>query len=154
MTQTLKPLPVDVSDVCIALEAGEPGLAWYLDLETGTTLLVGPEYDPAENGGLTPEEIEADRTRFAPVPLRDSQAGYQDMVLFTAQLTDVRLKESLELALSAPRPFRRFKAVLGWLPEEQRSWHEFKQRRLEAEARAFLQGCGVVPAAAQSRAQG
>jgi Uncharacterised protein family (UPF0158) len=146
MTQTLKPLPVDVSDVCIALEAGEPGYAWYLDLETGGTLLVGPEYDPAENGGLTSEEIDSDRSRFAPVPPRDPQAGYQDMVLFTAQLTDDRLRESLELALGAPRPFRRFKAVLGWLPEEQRAWHEFKQKRLEADARAFLEECGVVPA--------
>lgn len=154
MSEPLKPLAVDLADVCIALEAGELGYAWYLDLDTGATLLVGPEYEPAENGGVSREDIEADRRRFKPVPTRPAQAAFEDMAFFAAQLTDVRLKESLELALSAPRPFRRFKAVLGWLPEEQRSWHSFKQQRLEAEARAFLEECGVVPVAARSRAQG
>jgi hypothetical protein len=138
-------LTIDLTDVCIAL-SGEGGpLRWYLDVQTGSTLLLNAEYDPGQNNGLTAAQVEADGARFKPIPAGDANLTLTDMASFAAQTTDVMLKESLELALAAPHPERRFRAVLGWLPEEQARWHSYRQGQLEARARAWLKKLGLEP---------
>jgi hypothetical protein len=141
----LQPLPVDLEDLCIALEAEAGDLSWYLDLATGDVILVTHEYEPAEHGGLTVGEIEATPTRFRRIPPGDPHQIVEDMKAFAAQLADSQLKESLELALTAPRPDRRFRAVLGWLPEQQQHWHDFRQARCAHRARAWLAEQGIRP---------
>ena len=138
-------MTIDLSDVCIALSGEGGALRWFLDTQTGTALLVNAEYDPGENGGLTEGQIEADPLRFKRIPPADPAQTLGDMGSFTAQTTDVRLKESLELALAAPHPERRFRAVLGWLPDEQARWHTWRQAQLEVRARDWLKKVGVSP---------
>jgi hypothetical protein len=142
-----QPLPVDLAELCIALAAeGETSeLTWFLDRDSGRVILVSREYDPNEWGGLTVQDIEGNPTRFTPVPAADPALQLDDMKTFVAALSDVRLKESLEIALSAPRPERRFRAVLGWLPSELERWHAFRQQRSEARATAWLASVGVTP---------
>ncbi|MBS1153475.1 MAG: hypothetical protein H6Q89_5173 [Myxococcaceae bacterium] len=138
-------LTIDLADVSIAL-SGEGGpLRWFLDTQTGSTLLLNAEYDPAQNSGLTAAQVEADGARFKPIPAGDSHLTLTDMGAFAAQTSDGLLRESLELALAAPHPERRFRAVLGWLPEEQARWHSFRQGRLEERARAWLKKLGLEP---------
>ncbi len=146
MSQTPKALPVDLAELCIALaaESEVSDLKWFLDLESGRVILVSREYDANEWGGLKPEDIENNPSRFTPVPAADPQHQLVDMQAFVQGLTDVRLKESLELALTAPRPERRFRAVLGWLPDELEKWHAFRQQRFEARAHSWLQTLGVA----------
>jgi hypothetical protein len=67
------------------------------------------------------------------------------MEAFAQSHPDQRLKESLLLALEAPRPDRRIRAVLCWLPEQQQQWHEFRHGRIEARARAWLTQLGLTP---------
>lgn len=145
MSQTLKSLPVDLAELCIALaaESETSDLKWFLDLESGKVILVNREYDAAEWGGLKPEDIEGNPARFKPVPAAEPHHQLIDMQAFVAALTDVRLKESLELALSAPRPERRFRAVLGWLPDELEKWHSFRHQRFETRAHSWLSTLGV-----------
>lgn len=141
---TPKKLQVDFDELCIALEADASAeLRWFLDLSTGGVILVTREYEPEDNDGLPLAEVLTTPDRFVPVP-GSSQATVEDMQAFVGHLTDARLKESLELALSAPRPERRFRAVLGWLPEEQERWHAFRLSRVEARARAWLVSVGVA----------
>jgi hypothetical protein len=141
-----KPLPVDLAELCIALAAeGEASeLKWFLDRDSGKVILVSREYDAAEWGGLTVQDIEGNPGRFTPVPAAEPRLQLDDMKAFLAGLSDVRLKESLEIALSAPRPERRFRAVLGWLPDELERWHAFRQHRCEARATAWLASVGVA----------
>jgi len=141
----LQPLPVDVEELCVALEAEASDLRWYLDLSSGDVILVTHEYEPAEHGGLTVDEIEGQPARFRRIPSGDPQATVDDMKAFAQQLGDAQLKESLELALSAPRPDRRFRAVLGWLPEQQQLWHDFRQARCKRRAKAWLEAQGIAP---------
>jgi hypothetical protein len=140
-----KPLPVDLAELCIALTAeGEvTELRWYLDRDTGRVILVSREYDPGDWGGLTVQDIEGTPARFTPVPVADPALQLDDMRAFVGALGDARLRESLEIALSALRPERRFRAVLGWLPDELDRWHAFRQRRSEARATAWLSSVGV-----------
>jgi hypothetical protein len=148
VSQTLKSLPVDLAELCIALAAEQDvsDLKWFLDLESGRVILVSREYDKNEWGGLTLDEIEGSPSRFRLVPAAEPHHQLTDMGDFVKALTDVRLKESLELALSAPRPERRFRAVLGWLPDELEKWHSFRQGRCEARAHSWLSSVGVTAA--------
>lgn len=138
-------LPVDLPELCLALAAEADDLRWYLDRDTGDVLLVNREWDPVEHAGLTAEDVEKNAHRFVRVPTADGRSASLDMASYAEQVGDARLRESLELALLAPRPGRRFRAVLGWLPEEQGRWHEFRQARWEARAKAWLATVGVAP---------
>ncbi len=120
-------------------------MRWYLDVQTGSTVLLNAEYDPGQNNGLTALEVEADAARFKPIPSGDVHLTLTDMASFAAQTGDAKLRESLELALAAPHPERRFRAVLGWLPEEQARWHSYRQGQLEQRARTWLKKLGLEP---------
>jgi hypothetical protein len=141
----IKSLPVDLAELCIALgsETDVSELKWFLDLESGKVILVSREYDATEWGGLSPEDIENNPFRFKPVPAAGPEHHLVDMHAFVSGLTDARLKESLEIALSAPRPERRFRAVLGWLPDELERWHAFRKQRTEQRAHSWLGSVGV-----------
>ncbi len=137
-------LPVDMSELCIALEAEPAELRWFLDVSNGDVILVNDEFVPEENDGLSVQDLEQNAERFRQVPPSNPADVVGDMVAFAAQLTDERLKESLELALSAPRPERRFRAALGWLPDELERWHSFRQGRCEGRATQWLQSLGIT----------
>ncbi|MFZ5442783.1 MAG: UPF0158 family protein [Myxococcota bacterium] len=144
----LRALPVDLDELVIAFEA-EGELQWYLDVQTGAVILVGREYEPAEHGGLTATEIETDPTRFVKVPPAEPHLVVEDMRAFAEVHDDAQLRESLELALSAPRPEKRFKSALSWLPEHQARWHAWRQDKCLARVKNWLARLGLV---AESRA--
>lgn len=138
-------MAIDLADVGIALSGEGGALRWYLDVETGATVLLNAEYDPAQNNGISAKQVEADGKRFRKIPTGSVHLTLTDMADYAAQLTDPKLKESLELALAAPHPERRFRAVLGWLPEELAKWHQFRQSTLEQRARVWLKKIGIEP---------
>ena len=143
MNQKLNPLPVDLADLCIALESEASGYRWYFDLETGETILLNGEYDPEEHNGITSDDIKGRPQRFRRVPTETTAQALADMKGFPDSLDDGRLKESLMLALAAPRPERRFRAVLGWLPDELGRWPRFRHALLSERAMRWLAGLGV-----------
>jgi hypothetical protein len=136
---------VDLAELCIALKTEAAVLPWYLDLRTGEVLLLTPEYEPAEHGGLTAAQVAADPVRFRRVPGASALDAMADMQAFSLHLTDLVLKESLELALVALRPERRFRSALSWLPDTLTAWQRFRQERAEARARRWLGTLGVAP---------
>ncbi|MBI3183730.1 MAG: hypothetical protein HYZ28_16455 [Myxococcales bacterium] len=141
----MKQLQIDLEDLCIAMDrVPGPDLRWYLDAQTGKTILVTSEYDPAEVDGPSLDEISSLPERYLAVPPAEERHLLEDMQAFARALPDVRLRESLEIALSGPRPHRRFKNVLEHLPEELKAWQAFKRARLLARAREWLSGKGIV----------
>jgi hypothetical protein len=136
---------VDVAELCIALESEAAALAWYLDLQTGDLLLLGPEYEPAEHRGVTAAEVEGDPARFSRVPPGTRLEVMGDMQAFSVHLTDLVLRESLQLALHGLRPERRFRSALSWLPDTLREWRRYRRERMEARALAWLGSLGYAP---------
>ena len=134
---------IDLIELITAFEAEVSGLRWFLDRVTGNVYLVTHEYDPRENGGLTVDDLETNKSRFALVPSPTPEIALDDMISFARQIADLRLRETLEIALSAARPERRFRAVLGWLPERQQDWLSFRKARCEARAHTWLEQLGV-----------
>jgi hypothetical protein len=148
MSKTLIPLPVDLADLCIALESEAADYRWYFDLDTGETILLNGEYDPEEHGGLTSDDIKGRPQRFHRIPAQTNAQALADMKDFADSLEDGRLKESLILALAAPRPEKRFRSALGWLPDELDRWHRFRHALLSERALNWLEALGVkaIPA--------
>jgi hypothetical protein len=151
---SLKDLPVDLAELCTALEAEASEFRWYLDLASGAVLLLTSEFDPAEHDGMTAVDIEADPARFRRVPSGSMADALGDMHAFAEQHPDRTLKESLELALEAPRPDRRFRSALAWVKAEQDAWHAFRALRIEHRARAWLMSLGLRPAEREAAAAG
>jgi hypothetical protein len=142
----LKRLPIDLADVCIAIEtAFDAEMHWFLDAETGATILVSREYDPSDIDGPTRDEIDQAPARYLPIPAADADEATRDMREFIADLEDPRLRESLDIALSGTGPARRFKNVLGHVPEHRDDWLSYKHARTEARARAWLTEKGLEP---------
>lgn len=148
----LTDLPVDLTELCIALEAEVSEFHWFLDVQTGEVLLVTNEFDPNEHGGITVMNIETDPVRFKRVPAGSLDELLLDMHAFLDWLSDEKLRESLTLALEAPRPERRFRAVLGWVPGLQEQWHGFRQDRIEGRARSWLETLGFMVRSKRVRA--
>jgi len=147
VTQPTRALPVDLEELSIALEAETADLRWYFDQDTGDVLLVTQEFEPAEHDGLTVTEIESQPSRFVRVPPGHPQRVIDDMRAFVTSLGDSTLQESLELALSASRPERRFKTALSWLPERQQQWHAWHRAQCQQRALAWLARQGIEPKA-------
>ena len=143
-------LAVDVEELCVALEGDAPDARWFFDCETGDVLLINSEYEPAENRGLTEAEIESNPIRFKPVPPAQHEA-LTDMRAFVNEIKDATLRDSLALALSAPKPDRRFRAVLGWLPAELEHWRTFRHQQMEKRAHQWLQSLGIEAKAREER---
>ncbi|MHB8874555.1 MAG: UPF0158 family protein [Myxococcaceae bacterium] len=148
----LKRLPIDLDDVCIALEtAPDVEMHWFLDADTGATILVSREYDPSDMDGPTRDEIEASPQRYLAIPAANPDEGFRDMREFIAGLADAQLRDSLDIALAGTGPFRRFKNVLGHVPEQRERWFAFKRKRTEARASAWFAAVGVEAAAVKPR---
>ncbi|MBX7097528.1 MAG: UPF0158 family protein [Myxococcaceae bacterium] len=141
--ESLRWLPIDLGDVCIALSPEGAHDRWYIDLHTGETLLLNAEYDPQEHGGVTARQLESDEARFRRIPPAEAHQSVEDMSAYAESCRDETLKESLQLALQAPGPEKRFRSVLGWLPDALHGWHQFRQRKLEQRAKAYLASLGL-----------
>ena len=148
-TSPLRALPVDLDDLVVAFEAEGELLQWYLDVQTGAVILVWREYEPADHDGLTATEIETDPLRFVKVPPADPQHLVGDMEAFADAIDDQQLKESLQIALAAPRPEKRFKAALSWLPEQLARWHAWRLQKCHERVKSWLARLGLT---AESRA--
>lgn len=144
---SLRALAVDTTELRLAFEAETQDLPWYLDVDTGDVLLVTAEYEPSEHRGVTVAQIERETARFLRVPPSNPQHVVDDMRAFAESVGDTQLTESLALALSAPRPDKRFKTALSWLPETQQQWHAWRQARTMDRVTAWLAGHGLRPVA-------
>ncbi|MDQ0685209.1 hypothetical protein QF032_004227 [Streptomyces achromogenes] len=79
------------------------------------------------------------------MPALGSRAGYRDMELFTEEVEDAALADSLRIAIGGRGAFRRFKDVLAG---DERSWsryHRFRDERQRGRTRAWLAEEGYCP---------
>jgi len=136
-------LPVDLQDLALALEDHEPGHTWFLDLQTGEVFLVTDDELGDEDLPVPRDELESDR--FEAVEPEETRLAYREMVEFAETVRQPRLRERLADALAGKGAFGRFKRVLADHPEQRERWFTFRNARLEARAREWLESIGVVP---------
>jgi len=130
-----KKLRIDLEELRWAFDDHVREYAWVLDTESGEVLQLMEDAELP----LPLEEIEADETgRFLEIEADDSAEAYRDMQLFTATVTDSRLRDLLDVAIAGKGAFRRFKDVLGGAPEERQRWFRFQEERVNNRIRAWL----------------
>lgn len=127
----------------------------YAELYTGegergmpleTLLAQHPEIEDWEKQAL----LEADRVEqgygesiVAVDP--ESYEDYDDMESFVYTVTDPRLANELEYAIRGRGAFRRFKDILARHPQVEAAWYAFKDARIRARVRDWLEAYGIEP---------
>jgi Uncharacterised protein family (UPF0158) len=139
-----EPIPIDLQDLCIALESHFDDSAWYLDRQTGDLILLSEDVDD-DDLPAPREDIEEDESgRFLLVEPQDSREGYRDMDSFIASIADPHLRGLLEVAISGKGAFRRFKDVLARAPGERERWFAYSGERQRERAREWLASEGIA----------
>jgi hypothetical protein len=84
-------------------------------------------------------------SRFIPIPAQDSHEGYSDMEAFIDTVSNSRLQERLEDAISGRGAFRRFKDVFLEYPAERERWFQFQRERLHQRMLDWLEEQEITP---------
>jgi hypothetical protein len=109
--------------------------------ESDSGSLVSHEDDPMYEDARRIHDDKSDR--YISVVADDSSDGYTDMVDFLETVHDERIAGKLDSALRGKRPFRRFKDVLEFFPEERERWFRFRDERLRARILEWLRSEGI-----------
>jgi hypothetical protein len=154
----MKKLKVDVEDIAMIMENQDRlGSQYYLDIETGETVVIPEELMssleegesceglPAWELELLPQakEIFEGSDRYEEIPTRPSHEGYNLMVQFAQGVADERIQRELSIALDGRGAFRRFKNVLRDYPEVEKEWFKFKAERNKEEVKEWLESIGI-----------
>ena len=156
----MKKLKVDVEDIAMIRENQDRlGSQYYLDTETGETVVIPEELMTALEEGesceglpaweldLVPmtKEIFEGSDRYEEIPTRPSHEGYHVMVEFTEAVRDREIQRELSMALDGKGAFRRFKNVLSHYPEVEKEWFKFKANRDKEYVKEWLESIGIEP---------
>lgn len=145
----LRDLPIDLDDLCLALEGDPLRTGGRLDLQTGEVLQIGPLYESDffdENGEPDGGEADWADDRWLRFDSLGSRPGFRDMEEFLETVADERLAIRLDRALGGRGAFRRFKDELAEVPNELARFHRFTDDRRRGRARQFLALSGLRPA--------
>ena len=84
-----------------------------------------------------------EKERYARIPERNHQYGYNTMKEFAVTLDDKLLKQTLLGLLDGKNAFRRFKDALGQYPKERKLWYGFNAKASRNEIKAWLKTIGL-----------
>jgi len=140
---------IDADKLSEAFEANSIELTYYLNLRTGSFKVVldkdvfgidqdEDDEDDDDEDVITPEDPEFGYELWQQVPFEESWEGYNRMVSFTESVRNLKLKNSLINALNGRKPFRHFKDVLLYYPDDREKWFAFEQREREEKASDWL----------------
>jgi len=103
----MKHLPVDLSELQLALEDHDAGLgfhSYWFDTQTGAVILLSEDLEEQDE---LRQQIEEDaENRFVPIESLPSHEGFRIMEDFVQALRPSRIREKLEWSLDGPKPFR------------------------------------------------
>jgi hypothetical protein len=133
----LKLEDLDLERIAWAMQDdGSLGTEFYLNLDTGDVVVPDFEED------LDMEDIE--EGNYASIDHLEAYESYRHMEEFTVALPEGKAREQLEQALIRSKPFRHFKDVLGYYPEEREAWYRFKDEAMRWVTIRWLVGIEAI----------
>jgi len=155
-SRALQDLPIDLDELCLALEGDPLMTGGRVDLRTGEVHHIGPLYESDYFNEIgEPDDEEADMAKDLEVADADdrwlrfdslgSRPGFRDMAEFLDTVADERLATRLDRALGDRGAFRRFKDELADVPDELARFHRFTDDRRRGRARHWLAESGLRP---------
>src|SRR5262245_37157763 len=131
---------VDMEALLDAIDTHDEGVAFVLDLETGSV-----ELDAVGDGDGDEDGDGGDPERFRDVPQREGREGYEVMRAFAEQLEEEDVRGQLFIALEGRGAFSRFRGVLGRHPDLHARCEERRRESLLAYALEWLRDLDIEP---------
>ena len=136
-----RPLPVDLDELSVLLEASLGEAGGRVDLETGEVWHVSTiEYFAEQEPEQVPDLEDPDRWLY--VGPEGSDEGYRDMEDFIASVDNPGRADRLGIAIDGRGAFRRFKDTISHWPDDQERWYRFSDERRRGRARQWLRFAG------------
>jgi hypothetical protein len=132
----MRELELNFDDLSFAFEDPASDSSYYLDLDTGSIIMVRHDLDDVSDlrGQI---ELEPERYVFIPKPNENQlELDVQD---FAFRVTDPKLKSMIELALESPNKYASLRAVLQKFPGEMENWQEWKKQGARQRALRWLE---------------
>lgn len=132
----MKELILDMAQLAYAWEDPASDSHYYLDLETGSVVMVRPELDDISE---IRSEIEMESERFLFIPKPKPNQLELDLIDFVYTITDAKLKSIVEMAMEAPNKYAAIRSVLQKAPGEWERWEEWKKQSGRQRALRWLE---------------
>jgi hypothetical protein len=154
----MRKLKVDVEDIAMIMENQDRfGNQYYLDTETGETVVIPEELMSALEEGESCEglpawelellprakEIFEGNERYEEIPTRPSHEAYDIIINFVSDVKDGRMRSRLESALHGRGAFGRFKDTLKEYPQIEKEWFKFKAEKDKEKVKEWLESIGI-----------
>jgi hypothetical protein len=141
----MKPLPIDLDDLILALEEHNPGARNYLDRETGEIIFASNtdlDNDEEEDGNVPPD-LDSQPDRYLLIKPVPPTVSLQVMEFFLRTIPQGQMSASLAEALRQEHPLRRFKEVLSNDHEMNKRWHAHHRQQFTRIAQKWLEAKGL-----------
>lgn len=139
----MKSIPIDWSELELALDTNLPDLNYYLDTETGEVIMHSSDLGTLGYGENL--EIDTNTDRYILIEPLESREQYAIMEDFVETLPDGAAKNELQRAMHGHGAFRRFKDTLYAYPTEQQRWYAFKDAAMQVRMNEWLADNDIEP---------
>lgn len=132
----MKELELDLSELAFAFEDSSSDSSYYLDLDTGSIIMVRPELDDVSE---IRADIEMEPERYLFVPKPKQNQVELDLTDFVFTITDAKLKAMAELAMESPNKFASLRTILQKVDGEWARWEEWRRQSGRQRALRWLE---------------
>lgn len=134
-------LDIDIAELSYAFEDPGSDSHYYLDLETGSLILIRPDLDDL---GELREQVETENNRYLYVPKPAPNQVDLDLTDFLLAISDEKLKSLLPVAMEARDKFAACHALLGQFPGQPEKWQEWRKQGARQRALRWLEAQGIT----------
>lgn len=138
----MKELQIDLAELTFAWEDPTSDSTYYLDLDTGSIIMVRPDLDDVSEI-RSDIEMEPERYLFVPKP-KDNQLEL-DLSDFACRLSDPKQRSLIEMAMESPNKYAALRSVLQKFPGEWERWEEWKKQSGRQRALRWLEAQEIKP---------
>lgn len=139
----MQELDIDLAELSYAFEDPSSDSHYYLDLETGSLVLIRPDLDDLSE---LREEVETEHERYLYVPKPAENQIELDLMDFLHTVSEPKLKELLPVALEARDKFSACQALLGKFAGQLDKWKEWRKQGARQRALRWLEAQGIQAA--------
>ncbi|MBY0550114.1 MAG: UPF0158 family protein [Candidatus Obscuribacterales bacterium] len=134
-------LDIDIAELSFAFEDPSSDSHYYLDLETGSLILIRPDLDDLSE---LREQVETENNRYLYVPKPAPNQVDLDLTDFLMAISDEKLKSLLPVAMEARDKFAACRALLGQFPGQSEKWQEWRKQGARQRALRWLEAQGIA----------
>ncbi|MBX9686613.1 MAG: UPF0158 family protein [Candidatus Obscuribacterales bacterium] len=132
----MKELSLDMAELAFAFEDPSSDTNYYLDLDTGSVIMVRPELDDLSD---LRGEIEMESERYLYVPKPKENQLELDLADFAFTCADPKLKTMIELAMESPNRYASLRSILQKVEGEWQRWEDWKKQSSRQRALRWLE---------------